>query len=47
MGMQAGQSAEDDEGDLVVDGDDTVIYGPPQYSENDVRAAAEGALNRR
>ncbi|XP_065340092.1 E3 ubiquitin-protein ligase RNF220-like isoform X1 [Cloeon dipterum] len=41
-GMQAGQSAEDEEGDLVVDGDDTVIYGPPQYNDNDVRMAAEG-----
>jgi hypothetical protein len=45
--MQAGQSAEDEEGDLVVDGDDTVIYGPPQYSENDVRAAMEGTHESR
>lgn len=26
----------DEEADLVVDGDDSATYGPPQYSEADV-----------
>jgi hypothetical protein len=38
-GLSTSQSREDedgDEGDLVVDGDDSTTYGPAQYSEADV-----------
>lgn len=35
--------ADEDDGELVVDGDETATYGPPQYSEADVvPPSAEG-----
>lgn len=33
---RGGAGAEDEDGELVVDGDETATYGPPQYSEADV-----------
>ncbi|XP_063219786.1 E3 ubiquitin-protein ligase Rnf220-like isoform X2 [Bacillus rossius redtenbacheri] len=39
---------QDDDVDLVVDGDDTLAYGPPQYSESDVVVtSAEGPREER
>jgi hypothetical protein len=37
---------EEEEMDLVVDGDDTTVYGPAQYTEEDVAKAQEAAKAR-
>ena len=38
---------EEEEGEVVVDGDDTSIFGPPQYSDADViRAQGRSELHR-
>ncbi|CAG0879035.1 unnamed protein product [Darwinula stevensoni] len=40
-GFLRSTKGEEDEGDVVVDGDDTSIFGPPQYSDADVIRAQE------